>query len=120
MDKLHIKIILGYIIIFVLICTISCVWYSEWNEVESLEANNQRIDELRKEVNRIHIRLIELSLSGETVLDWDEADLANYHAQRIALDSTLCLFNKFIRLSVLTACAVFWKIRNDRCSKLSG
>ena len=94
MDKLHIKIILGYIIIFVLICTISCVWYSEWNEVESLEANNQRIDELRKEVNRIHIRLIELSLSGETVLDWDEADLANYHAQRIALDSTLCLFNK--------------------------
>jgi len=70
------------------------VWYSEWNEVESLEANNQRIDELRKEVNRIHIRLIELSLSGETVLDWDEADLANYHAQRIALDSTLCLFNK--------------------------
>lgn len=94
MDKLHIKIILGYIIIFVLICTISCVWYSEWNEVESLEANNQRIDELRKEVNRIHIRLIELSLSGETVLDWDEADLANYHAQRIALDSTLCLFNE--------------------------
>ena len=94
MDKLHIKIILGYIIIFVLICTISCVWYSEWNEVESLEANNQRIDELRKEVNRIHIRLIEFSLSGETVLDWDEADLANYHAQRIALDSTLCLFNK--------------------------
>ena len=94
MDKLHIKIILGYIIIFVLICTISCVWYSEWNEVESLEANNQRIDELRKEVNRIHIRLIELSLSGETVLDWDEADLANYHAQRIAFDSTLCLFNK--------------------------
>ena len=27
-------------------------------------------------------------------MDWDEADLANYHAQRIALDSTLCLFNK--------------------------
>lgn len=27
-------------------------------------------------------------------MDWDETDLENYHAQRIALDSTLCLFNE--------------------------
>ena len=27
-------------------------------------------------------------------MDWDETDLENYHAQRIALDSTLYLFNK--------------------------
>ena len=59
-----------------------------------MEVGNQRIDEFRKEVNRIHIRLIEFSLLGETILDWDEADLEYYHAQRIALDSTLYLFNK--------------------------
>ena len=84
----------GYLLITLLIGSIAYTWYREWQEVEALEVGNQRIDEFRKEVNRIHIRLIEFSLLGETVLDWDETDLENYHAQRIALDSTLCLFNK--------------------------
>ncbi|GAB6869746.1 ATP-binding protein [Bacteroides rodentium JCM 16496] len=70
------------------------IWYQEWQEIEILEISNQQIDKFRNEVNYIHIRLIEFSLLGETVLDWDETDLENYHAQRIALDSTLCLFNK--------------------------
>ena len=84
----------GYLLITLLIGSIAYTWYREWQEVEALEVGNQRIDEFRQEVNRIHIRLIEFSLLGETVLDWDETDLENYHAQRIALDSTLCLFNK--------------------------
>ena len=84
----------GYFLIALLIGCIAYTWYHEWQEVEVLEVSNRRIDEFRKEVNRIHIRLIEFSLLGETVLDWDEMDLENYHAQRIALDSTLCLFNK--------------------------
>ncbi len=62
--------------------------------MEALEVDNRRIDEFRKEVNRIHIQLIEFSLLGETVLDWDETDLENYHAQRITLDRTLYLFFK--------------------------
>ena len=85
---------LGYLLIALLIGGIAYTWYHEWQEVEALEVDNQRIDEFRKEVNRIHIRLIEFSLLGETILDWDEADLKNYHAQRIALDSILCLFNE--------------------------
>ena len=36
--------------------------------------------------------MIEFSLLGETVLDWDESDLENYTIQRIALDSVLCHF----------------------------
>ena len=84
----------GYLLITLLIGSIAYTWYREWQEVEALEVSNQQIDKFRKEVNRIHIRLIELSLSGETVLDWDETDLDNYHTQRIALDSILCLFNK--------------------------
>ena len=72
---------------------IAYIWYCEWQEVEVLEVGNQQINEFRKEVNRIHIRLIEFSLLGETVLQWDETDLENYHVQRIALDSILCSFN---------------------------
>ena len=36
--------------------------------------------------------LIELSLSGETVLEWEDADLEHYHYQRMAMDSMLCRF----------------------------
>lgn len=110
-------IISDYTLIALLIGCIAYTWYREWQEVKALEIGNQRIDKFRKEVNRIHIRLIEFSLMGETILDWNETDLDNYHAQRIALDSTLCLFNKFIRLNGLTAYAVFWRIRNARCSR---
>ena len=84
----------GYLLICLLIAGIMYLWFHEWQEVEALEVGNRRINEFRKEVNCIHIRLIEFSLLGETVLDWDEADLENYHAQRTALDGTLCLFNK--------------------------
>ena len=83
----------GYTLIALLIGCIAYTWHHEWQEVEALEVDNQRIDEFRKEVSRIHIQLIEFSLMGETVLDWDETDLENYHAQRIALDSILCSFN---------------------------
>jgi len=83
----------GYLLIVLLIGGIAYTWHQEWQEVEALEVDNQRIDEFRKEVSRIHIQLIEFSLMGETVLDWDETDLENYHAQRIALDSILCSFN---------------------------
>lgn len=89
------KIILsGYLLIVLLIVVLAYIWHYEWQEIATLEANNQQIDGFRKEVNRIHIRLIEFSLLGETVLDWDETDLDNYHTQRITLDSTLYLFNK--------------------------
>ena len=84
----------GYLLITLLIGCIAYIWHHEWQEMEALEVGNQRIDEFRKEVSSIHIRLVEFSLMGETVLDWNETDLENYHAQRIALDSILCLFNK--------------------------
>ena len=84
----------GYLLITLLIGGIAYTWHQEWRDVEALEAGNQHIDEFRKEVNRIHIQLIEFSLLGETVLDWDETDLENYRAQRIALNSTLRLFNE--------------------------
>lgn len=88
--------------------------------MEALEVGNRHIDEFRKEVNRIHIQLIEFSLLGETALDWDETDLENYHAQRIALDSTLCLFNETHVIGRIDSVRSLWKIRNGRCFRLFG
>lgn len=82
----------GYLLITLLIVCIAYTWHKEWQEVENLEFHNRHIDEFRKEINDIHIRLIEFSLLGETVLDWENDDLEHYHTQRIMMDSMLCRF----------------------------
>lgn len=92
MDRLRIKIILGYTTIFILICNIAYIWHCEWKEVETLESNNRHIDELRKDINNIQIQLIEFSLLGETVLEWNNDDLKHYYVQRMVIDSMLCRF----------------------------
>lgn len=79
----------GYLLITLLIVCIAYTWHKEWQEVENLESNNRQIDEFRKEINDIHILLIEFSLLGETILEWNDEDLEYYHAQRIAIDSML-------------------------------
>ena len=81
-----------YILISILI---GCMAYNslyEWQEIEALELGNKKIDELRKDINNIQIQLIEFSLLGETVLEWDNDDLEHYHIQRMAMDSMLCRF----------------------------
>ena len=82
----------GYLLIILIIVGISYIWYCEWQEVETLEFDNRQIDKLRKEVNDIHIQLIEFSLLGETILEWDNEDLEHYQAQRMSIDSMLCRF----------------------------
>ena len=59
----------GYGFIALLIGCIVYTWHYEWQEIEALESQNQQIDNFRKEINNIHIQLIEFSLLGETVLE---------------------------------------------------
>ena len=82
----------GYGFIVLLIGCIAYIWHNEWQEVEALESDNRQIDEFRKDINNIHIQLIEFSLLGETILEWDNKDLEHYHAKRMAMDSLLCRF----------------------------
>ena len=82
----------GYLLMTLLIVCIAYTWHKEWQEVENIESNNRQIDEFRKEINDIHILLIEFSLLGETILEWDNDDLEHYHARCMAIDSMLCRF----------------------------
>ena len=82
----------GYFLITLLIGGIVYTWNHEWQEIENLESDNRQIDELRKEINDVHIRLIEFSLLGETVLEWDDEDMEHYHDRRMAMDSMLFRF----------------------------
>jgi len=83
---------IGYLLIALLVGGIMHTWLGEWRDMEGLEAKNREIDEFRKEVNNIHIHLIEFSLLGETILEWDDEDLGLYHARRMTMDSMLCRF----------------------------
>ena len=82
----------GYIIMVLIVLGIACIWHNEWQEVEALESDNRQIDDLRKDINNIHIQLIEFSLLGETILEWDDEDLGLYHFLRMSIDSMLCRF----------------------------
>jgi len=57
-----------------------------------LEKENRTTDELRRHVNELNFRLTGFSLLGETILEWEDKDIANYHLQRMALDSMLYYF----------------------------
>ena len=83
---------LGYLLMALLVIGIMYIWYKEWCDLEKLEVQNRHIDTFRQESHKIFVFLIELSLSGETVLEWEYADLEHYHYQRMVMDSMLCRF----------------------------
>ena len=83
---------LGYLLMALLVIGIMYIWYKEWCDLEKLEVQNRHIDTFRQESHEIFVFLIELSLSGETVLEWKDADLEHYHIRRMAIDSMLCRF----------------------------
>lgn len=109
---------IGYLLIALLVGGIMYTWLGEWRDMEGLEAKNREIDEFRKEVNNIHIHLIEFSLLGETILEWDNEDLEHYHDQRMAMDSMLCHIKTIYPAERIdTVYVIFSKTRNGRCAK---
>jgi two-component system sensor histidine kinase EvgS len=85
----------GYFLMVLLVGGIIYTWLGEWRDLERLEVHNRQIDDFRKEINEVHIQLIEFSLLGETILDWEEKNLEHYHIRRMAMDSMLCRFKAF-------------------------
>lgn len=83
---------LGYLLMALLVIGIMYIWRKEWCDLEKLEVQNRHIDTFHQESHKIFVFFIELSLSGETVLEWEYADLEHYHYQRMAMDSMLCRF----------------------------
>lgn len=82
----------GYLLIVLLVGGIICTWLGEWHDLEVLERENREINRFRKETHDAYVGVAELSLLGESVLEWDDGDVAAYRRQRIAVDSMLCRF----------------------------
>ncbi|OUO49353.1 hypothetical protein B5F78_15230 [Bacteroides sp. An279] len=52
---------------------------------------------LRKDIHEVYVKMVDLSLIGETVLDWNEEDMNIYHKKRLEVDSLLSLFKSSYR-----------------------
>ena len=79
----------GYVFIAVIIGVMLYTWGNEWRELAVLESENRQIDNLRQEIHSIYVHIAILSLHGETVIDWDDAAMMEYHAERMVADSIL-------------------------------
>ena len=107
---------IGYLLIALLVGGIMYTWLGEWRDMEGLEAKNREIDEFRKEVNNIHIHLIEFSLLGETILEWDDEDLGLYHARRMTMDSMLCRFKAIYPVERIDSVRHFLEDKERLCA----
>ena len=88
-------IAVGYLLVSLLAGGIMYMWFQEWHEFEALETENRRINDFRQEVHHAYARTIELSLLGETVLEWEDEDVQVFHRKRLEVDSMLCRFKRY-------------------------
>lgn len=89
---LRTKIAAGYVLILFVIFGIVYIWLNEQNRQQELEATTYKIRSLRKDVHDVYMKVVDLSMIGETVLDWNEEDMAAYHEKRLEVDSLLSRF----------------------------
>lgn len=89
------KIAVGYALIIVLIGGIVGIYLQEWRQLEALNKEADNISTLRQNVHEAYVRIVQLSMMGETVMEWDTIHSNLYHTQRLEIDSLLNGFRKF-------------------------
>lgn len=93
-QSVRIMIAAGYLLIALLVSGILYTWLNEWWELESLEKENRQINDFRKDIHDVYVRMMELSLLGENILEWEDKDVETYRILRTSVDSILCQFKK--------------------------
>ena len=92
MKLFHTSIVIGYLLICLLAGNIMYLWFYEWHELEMLEKRTLQIVTFQQKIHIFYGQVTEFSLLGETILEWNDADLEHYHTQRMMMDSMLCYF----------------------------
>lgn len=93
--KIQRKLALGYTIIVALIGGIVYTYLHEWRQMNRLEREVKEIHRLRQNVHKAYVHMLDLTMFGETILEWEEADTALYRAKRMEVDSILCEFKNY-------------------------
>ncbi|MEO3236594.1 hybrid sensor histidine kinase/response regulator [Parabacteroides distasonis] len=99
--SLKFKIVIGYLFVLSLVGCIVYIWHNEKQKLISLETVNKDINDIRKQICNIYVQIAELSLKGETVLEWTIEDVKIYQKQRLQVDSMLCHFKNIHEVDCL-------------------
>lgn len=86
---------IGYAVIAILIGAIALLYLWEWKEIERLEQETGTINRLRQKVHDSYDLMLDLTLFGETILEWEASDTIIYKGKRMAVDSILCEFKEY-------------------------
>lgn len=81
--KIQRKLAIGYTIIVALIGGIVYTYLHEWRQMVLLEREVKEIHELRQSVHEAYVHMLDLTMFGETILEWEEADTALYRVKRL-------------------------------------
>ena len=93
--KIERKIAIGYTIIVALIGGIVYTYLHEWRQMNRLEREVKEIHRLRQSVHEAYVHMLDLTMFGETILEWERADTSLYRAKRLKVDSILCEFKDY-------------------------
>lgn len=93
--KIERKIAIGYTIIVALIGGIVYTYLHEWRQMNRLEREVKEIHRLRQSVHEAYVHMLDLTMFGETILEWEKADTTLYRAKRLKVDSILCEFKDY-------------------------
>lgn len=88
-QKLQVRIALGYVVMLVVGIIMIAIMLHERKRIHKIEAETEDICQVSRDINTVHRRITRLTLLGEGVIGWDEADRRHYHAQRLRADSLL-------------------------------
>lgn len=81
--KIERKIAIGYTIIVALIGGIVYTYLHEWRQMNRLEREVKEIHRLRQSVHEAYVHMLDLTMFGETILEWERADTTLYRAKRL-------------------------------------
>ena len=93
--KIKRKLAIGYTVIVALIGGIVYTYLHEWRQMNKLESEVKQIHELRRNIRDAYAHMLDLTMFGETILEWKDADTATYRAKRLEVDSILCRFKNY-------------------------
>lgn len=88
-QRLQIKIVIGYIIMFIIGISMVFILVHERGRIREIEAGTETIRQVRRDISNAHRLITRLALLGECVIGWDETDYRHYHAQLLRTDSLL-------------------------------
>lgn len=88
-NPLQLKVLFGYGIIVLIIIYMLSVLFHERNRMDTIEYEERKLHQIRKDINTIHRYITGLATAGESVACWQEEDRVVYHKERRKVDSLL-------------------------------